>query len=169
MKKQPTSRMCFICGERNTAGLHMRFYEQDDQAGNPPTLLGKFTGLEQHQGYPGRMHGGIISAALDETVGRAIMMRYGEAIWGVTVELNVRYLKPVPLDVPLTIVGRITADKSRVFEGTGQLILPDGTVAAESTGKYVKMDISKIADFDYEREEWYVRPDPEPVVEETAP
>jgi hypothetical protein len=37
----------------------------------------------------------------------------------------------------------------------------DGTVAAECTGKYIKMDISKIADFDYEREEWYVRPDPE--------
>ncbi len=163
MKKQPTSRMCFVCGERNLAGLHMRFYEQDDG-----TLLGKFTAHEQHQSYPGRVHGGVISAALDETLGRAIMMRYGEAIWGVTVELNVRYLKPVPLGVELTIVGRITTDKSRIFEGTGQLILPDGAVAAESTGKYVKMDISKIADFDYEREEWYVRPDPEPVTEEAA-
>ncbi len=168
MKKQPTSRMCFVCGERNVAGLHMRFYEQDDVAGNLPTLLGKFTAQEQHQGYPGRMHGGVISAALDETVGRAIMVRYGEAIWGVTVELNVRFLKPVPIGVPLTIVGRIDIDRSRVFEGTGQLFLPDGTLAAESTGKYVKMDISKIADFDYEREEWYVRPDPEPVTEEAA-
>jgi uncharacterized protein (TIGR00369 family) len=163
MKKQPTSRMCFICGERNTAGLHMRFYEQEDGS-----LLGKFSGQEQHQGYPGRMHGGVISAALDETVGRAIMIRYGEAIWGVTVELNVRFLKPVPLGVPLTIVGRITADKSRIFEGTGELLLPDGTVAAHSEGKYVKMDISKIADFDYQREEWYVRPDLEPVTEEAA-
>jgi uncharacterized protein (TIGR00369 family) len=160
MKKQPTSRMCFICGERNDAGLHMRFYEQEDGV-----LLGKFTGQERHQGYPGRMHGGIISAALDETVGRAIMTRYGEAIWGVTVELNLRYLKPVPLGVELTITGRITADKPRVFEGSGDLLLPDGTVAAHCDGKYVKMDISKIADFDYEREEWYVRPDPEPVTE----
>jgi hypothetical protein len=31
------------------------------------------------------------------------------------------------------------------------------------------MDISKIADFDYEREEWYVRPDPEPVAGEAIP
>lgn len=157
MKKQPTSRMCFICGERNAAGLHMRFYEQEDG-----TLLGKFTAQEEHQGYPGRMHGGVISAALDETVGRAIMVRYGEVIWGVTAELNVRFFKPVPTGVPLTVVGRIDTDRSRVFEGTGRLFLPDGTVAAESTGKYVKMDISKIADFDHEREEWYVRPDPEP-------
>ena len=160
MKKQPTSRMCFICGERNPGGLHMHFYEQEDGA-----LLGKFTGQDMHQSYPGRMHGGVITAALDETIGRAIMIRYGEAIWGVTVELNVRFLKPVPLDVPLTVVGRITSDKSRVFEGSGEVLLPDGSVAADCVGRYVKMDITKIADFDYDREEWYVRPDPEPASE----
>ncbi len=149
--------MCFICGERNPGGVHLHFYEQDDG-----TILGKFTGQDIHQSYPGRMHGGVITAALDETIGRAIMIRYGEAIWGVTVELNVRFLKPVPLGVPLTILGRVTSDKSRIFEGSGELILPDGSVAADCVGKYVKMDITKIADFDYEREEWYVRPDPEP-------
>jgi uncharacterized protein (TIGR00369 family) len=157
MKKQPTSRMCFICGEKNHAGLHLNFYEQADG-----TILAKFAGKEHHQSYPGRMHGGVITAALDETIGRAIMMQYGDTIWGVTVELNVRFLKPVPLDTPLTIVGRITSDKSRIFEGTGELYLPDGTVAADCAGKYIKMDLSKIADFDAEREEWYVRPDPEP-------
>lgn len=154
MTKQPTSRMCFVCGERNPAGLHVHFYEQADGS-----LLAKFTGADHHQSYPGRMHGGAITAILDETIGRAIMMRYGDAIWGVTVELNMRFLKPVPLDTPLTAIGRITADKSRVFEGTGELYLPDGTVAASCEGKYIKMDIAKIADFDKEREEWYVRPD----------
>ena len=48
MKKQPTSRMCFICGERNPAGLHMRFYEQDDGS-----LLGKFTGLNMQVVFGG--------------------------------------------------------------------------------------------------------------------
>lgn len=155
MKKQPTSRMCFVCGERNVAGVHVRFYEQEDGS-----LLAKFTGAEHHQSYPGRMHGGVITAVLDETVGRAIMVRYGEAIWGVTVELNVRFLKPVPLDTPLTIAGRITRDTSRLFEGSGELYLPDGSIAADCQGKYIKMDITRIADFDAEREEWYVRPDP---------
>lgn len=163
MKKQPTSRMCFICGEKNPAGLHLNFYEQDDG-----TILGKFTGKDHHQSYPGRMHGGVITAALDETIGRAIMAQYGEAIWGVTVELNVRFLKPVPLDTPLTIIGRITQDKSRIFEGSGELYLPDGAVAADCVGKYIKMDITKIADFDVEREEWYVRPDPKPETEGSA-
>jgi uncharacterized protein (TIGR00369 family) len=146
--------MCFVCGESNPAGVHVRFYEQDDGS-----VLARFTPREQHQGYPGRMHGGVITAVMDEAVGRAIMIKYGEAIWGVTAELNVRFRKPVPLDVELTVVGRITKEGSRLFEGTGELYLPDGTVAVEAAGKYVKLDIAKIADFDSEREEWYVRPD----------
>jgi uncharacterized protein (TIGR00369 family) len=154
MKKQPTSRMCFVCGESNPAGVHVRFYEQDDGS-----LLARFTGADPHQGYPGRMHGGVISAIMDETMGRAIMIAHGEAIWGVTAELSIRFLKPVPLGVELTAIGRIVCEKSRTFEGSGELYLPDGAVAVEGRGKYIKLDISRIADFDAEREQWYVRPD----------
>ncbi len=154
MKKQPISRMCFVCGESNPAGVHACFYEQEDGS-----LLARFTGGDRHQGYPGRMHGGVITAILDETIGRAIMIRHGDAIWGVTVELNMRFRKPVPLDVELTVIGRITTENSRLFEGSGEILLPDGSVAVSATGKYMKLDISKIADFDTEREEWYVRPD----------
>jgi uncharacterized protein (TIGR00369 family) len=154
MKKQPTSRMCFVCGESNPGGVHVHFYEQEDGS-----LLARFTGADHHQGYPGRMHGGVITAIMDETMGRAIMIRHGEAIWGVTAELNVRFRKPVPLGVELTAIGRIVSEKSRTFEGAGELYLPDGSVAVEGSGKYVKLDISRIADFDRDREEWYVRPD----------
>jgi acyl-coenzyme A thioesterase PaaI-like protein len=154
MKKQPSSRMCFVCGESNPAGIHVRFYEQEDGS-----LLARFTGADHHQGYPGRMHGGVITAIMDETIGRAIMITRGEAIWGVTGELTMRFRKPVPLDVELTAIGRIVSEKARVFEGTGELYLPDGTVAVEASGKYVKLDISRIGEWDPEREEWYVRPD----------
>ena len=132
----------------------MRFYEQDDGS-----VLARFTPGEHHQGYPGRMHGGVITSVMDECIGRAIMIKYGEAIWGVTAELNVRFRKPVPLEVELTVVGRITKESSRLFEGTGELYLPDGAIAVEAAGKYVKLDIGLIADFDAEQEEWYVRPD----------
>ena len=148
--------MCFVCGESNPAGVHVRFYEQEDGS-----VLARFAGADHHQGYPGRMHGGVISAIMDEAMGRAIMIPHGETIWGVTAELNIRYCKPVPLGVELTAVGRIVSENRRLFEGSGELHLPDGAVAVEATGKYVKLDISQIADFDHEREEWYVRPDDE--------
>jgi len=38
-------------------------------------------------------------------------------------------------------------------------VYPDGTVAVEGFGKYMKLPLDQIADFDAEREEWYVRPD----------
>ena len=154
MKKQATSRMCFVCGESNPAGVRVRFYEQEDGS-----LLARFTGADHHQGYPGRMHGGVIAAIMDETMGRAIMIAHGEAIWGVTGELSLRFRKPVPLGVELTAIGRIVSEKSRTFDGSGELYLADGTVAVEGTGKYVKLDISRIGEWDAEREQWYVRPD----------
>jgi len=156
MKKQPTSRMCFVCGESNPAGVRVRFYEQEDGS-----ILSCFVGLDHHQGYPGRMHGGVISAIMDETMGRAIMIPHGEAIWGVTVELTIRYRKPVPLNVQLTALGRIVNESKRLFEASGELYLPDGSIATEGTGKYVKLDMIQLGEFDPVREDWRVRPDPE--------
>ena len=154
--KQPNSRMCFICGLKNIGGLKTSFYEQEDG-----TVLAHFTGHEHHQGYPGRMHGGVISGIMDETIGRAIMvgLEPGQEVWGVTAEINVRFRKPVPLEVELTAVGRITRDTRLLFEGAGELLLPDGTVAAEAKGKYLKLPLEMVADFDAEREEWGVAPD----------
>jgi len=149
--KQPNARMCLVCGIQNDFGLKSHFYELEHGE-----LLAVFRPLEAHQSYPGRLHGGITAAVLDETIGRAIMMRHDEAVWGVTLEFTTRYRKPVPLDVELRAVGRITEETKRSFEGTGELLLPDGTVAAEGVGKYLKMPIERIADFDLETQGWGV-------------
>ncbi len=154
MRKQPNSKMCFVCGMKNVAGLKAFFYEQEDGS-----LVARFTPQEVHQGYPGRLHGGVATAILDETIGRAIMIRYGESIWGVTAELQVRFRAPVPIGVELRAVGRITRDTRRLFEGEGELILPDGTVAVTARGKYVKLPLEAISDFDPEEQEWRVVPD----------
>ena len=87
------------------------------------------------------------------------MVKYGEEVWGVTVELTLRFRQAVPLDVGLTAAGRIVKENRRLFEGTGEILLPDGTVAVEATGKYVKLAVNEIGEWDPEREEWYVRPD----------
>ncbi len=154
MRKQPNSKMCFVCGMKNIAGLKAFFYEQEDGS-----VLAKFTPQDIHQGYPGRLHGGIATAILDETIGRAIMVRYGEEIWGVTVELRVRFKAPVPLGQELRVIGRITRDTRRVFEGEGELLLADGTVAVVAQGKYLKLSLEAIGTFDPEEQEWRVVPD----------
>jgi uncharacterized protein (TIGR00369 family) len=149
--KQPNSKMCLVCGLKNPFGLHTAFYELDNKE-----ILAVFKPREEHQSYPGRMHGGIISTILDEAIGRAIMMHSDSEVWGVTVDLQVRFKKPVPLHEELRVIGRITKDSSRFFEGTGELLLADTTVAAEAHGKYLKIPLEKIADFDVDHQEWKV-------------
>ena len=154
--KQPNSKMCLVCGLKNPFGLHTSFYELDNKE-----ILAVFKPREEHQSYPGRLHGGIISTILDEAIGRAIMMHSDDEVWGVTVDLQVRFKKPVPLDEELRVIGRITKDSNRFFEGTGELLLKDGTVAAEAQGKYLKAPLEKIADFDVETQEWGVVESPD--------
>ncbi len=103
-------------------------------------------------------YGGITTALLDETIGRAIMMRYKEMMWGVTVEFTTKFKKAIPLNQELRVVGRITNENPRFFEGTGELLLPNGEVAATGTGKYIKMPIEKIADFNPGEQEWKITP-----------
>ena len=149
--KQPNSKMCLVCGLKNPFGLHTSFFELENNE-----LLAVFTPREEHQSYPERLHGGITSTILDETMGRAIMIKSAGEVWGVTVELNIRFKKPVPLDQELRVVGRITKDSNRFFEGTGELLLEDGTIAAQGHGKYLKVPLEKIADFDADAQEWRV-------------
>lgn len=143
------SRGCLLCGKDNPFGLHARFWELEGEE-----ILCVITPRDEHQSYPGRMHGGIAAAILDETIGRAANIFEPEG-FGVTAELTTKYRKPVPLDVELRAVARITKNNSRMFEGTGELLLPDGTVAVEAWGRYVKLPVDKIAEGDF-TEDWIV-------------
>lgn len=138
-RKQSLSKNCFVCGKENVGSLKTRFYELENgevmSVSNPTPI---------HQSYPDRVHGGIISAILDEVIGRAIMIEEPEA-WGVTVELNIKFKKPVPLDKPVKAVARLTRNSRLLFEGTAEIILEDGSVAATGHAKYVKMTIEKLA------------------------
>jgi acyl-coenzyme A thioesterase PaaI-like protein len=151
VKKQHNSKHCFVCGLKNAYGLKAGFFEVESGE-----LRARFTPCDMHQSYPGRMHGGISAAVLDEAMGRAINVGRDEEVWGVTVDLNLKYRKPVPLNEPLTVTGRITKDGGRVFEGSGEIILPDGTVAVEASGRYMKFPLERIADFNADEQEWKV-------------
>lgn len=150
MRKQENSRKCIVCGLQNDFGLKTQFYELENGE-----LMAMFEPHEFLQSYPGRLHGGISAAILDETIGRAYMMQE-PGVFGVTVELSLRYKKPVPLTGKLTCVGRITKVSSRLFEGTGEIRLENGEVAVTATGKYMKMPIDKISDEGLDDMDWAV-------------
>ncbi len=149
--KQHNSKQCFICGLKNSSGLKASFFETEGKE-----LIATFMPTEEHQSYPGRLHGGIASAILDETIGRAISIGNAEQTWGITVELSVQFKKPIPLNNEVKVIGRITSQNSRFFEGTGEIVLDSGEIAVVAKGRYMKAPLSKIADFDPEENDWQV-------------
>jgi acyl-coenzyme A thioesterase PaaI-like protein len=151
LKKQYISKMCFVCGVKNDFGLHANFYETDANE-----LVALINPSEQHQGYPGRMHGGIATAILDETIGRSICSGKDEQIWSVTLELKTKFRKPIPLGQELKIVARVTSEGTRSFEGTGEIVLPNGDIAVSAEGKYMKVNIERIADNPEVDDNWFL-------------
>jgi len=149
LKKQYNSDMCFVCGISNQFGLHTSFYELDNNS-----IVGVFKGSDIHQSYPKRMHGGIVAAMLDETIGRAIQT-IDDKTWGVTIDFQIRYLKPVPLDQDLKVVGKITSNRSRIFEGEGYICDQNNVILARSKGRYLRQDVKEIIDDeDFLEEKW---------------
>lgn len=142
--------MCFVCGEKNEFGLHARFYETDNNE-----LVALINPSEQHQGYPGRMHGGIAATILDETIARSVCTGKDEQIWGVTLEFKTKFRKSVPLGQELKIVARVTSEGNRSFEGSGEIVLPNGEIAVSAEGKYLKVNIEKIITDPDVTDDWF--------------
>ena len=140
IRKHNNSGNCFVCGVNNDMGLKSAFYELEDG-----TVAALVTPKPEHQSYPMRVHGGVISAMLDETIGRAINITEPDT-WAVTADINIRYRHPVPYDVPLIVTGRVTRNTRLIFDGEGEIILPDGTVAASGHARYMKQPLSVIGD-----------------------
>ncbi|NOQ52207.1 MAG: PaaI family thioesterase [Desulfuromonadaceae bacterium] len=148
--QQNISKHCMVCGIENPYGLKTRFYETEENE-----VIALFSPQDVHQSYPDIAHGGVTAAILDETIGRAIMAFYDQNTFGITIELNVKYKKPVPLGVELKAVGRITKDSGRIFAGTGELYLPNGELAATAEGKYLKRNLEQITDTEFINNEWF--------------
>jgi len=164
LKKQHISKMCFVCGVKNDFGLHARFYETDTNE-----LVALINPSEQHQGYPGRMHGGIATTILDETIARAICNGKEEQIWGVTLELKTKFRKPIPLGQEVKIIGRVISEGTRLFEGTGEIVLPNGDIAVSAEGKYMKVPIDRITDDQFLDEQWFMDERPDDISEIEIP
>jgi acyl-coenzyme A thioesterase PaaI-like protein len=148
MEKQPSSKMCFVCGRENPIGLHMHFYTHADGC-----VYADYIPRAEHQSYPGVMHGGLLTTMLDELIGRTAI---ASDLWCMTAKLEIRFRKPVPIGEPLKLKGEITKKTSRLLEGRGEIRLKDGTLAVEAIGTYLKIPDDQMEQYKAALDWWRV-------------
>jgi acyl-coenzyme A thioesterase PaaI-like protein len=128
---EPPPRLCYACGNANEHGLHMEFRAEGDRT------ICDFQPAPFTQGYPGRVHGGIVSSLLDETMAWAV---YHAQVWAATARLNIRYRRPVPLEDPLRVEAWIVKNRGRLLELRAEVKGRDGALLAEADGTFMKLD-----------------------------
>jgi acyl-coenzyme A thioesterase PaaI-like protein len=125
--KQSSTHHCFVCGVDNPRGLKIDF--SSDGNGN---VTAKTIFSSEYQSYPGIVHGGIISACLDEAAGRSVVPAKRPDIVLVTGKLVVRFRKPVRINTPIQIEGKFISRSGRVYQTKGWLKDESGDVLAEA-------------------------------------
>jgi acyl-coenzyme A thioesterase PaaI-like protein len=123
-------QQCFVCGQRNHSGLQTSYRQEGDR------VVTVFTGDAAHQGFPGVVHGGLISSLLDETMGRTALF---ERAWVMTGRLEVRFRNPTPIGEPLTISAWPTRVRGLSLESRGEVRRQDGQLLAEGRGLFLKV------------------------------
>ena len=142
ISKQTNSRYCVICGIENPFGVNANFYNMEDES-----VCALLTFKKEHRSYPERVHGGMITALLDELAGRAIWVKNPELL-GVTMTMEVKFRKPVPYGEKLIGVGKITQLKQRTFTAESKLYDQHKTLLAECTGSYMILPADKMCEPD---------------------
>ena len=120
---------CYGCGRLNEHGLQLKSYWDGDET------VATFTPRPYHVAIPGYVYGGLLASLIDchgtgtaaaagyRAEGRAMgtepILRY------VTAALQVSYLRPTPLGVPLEVRGRVKEIKGRKVVVTAQLYAGD--------------------------------------------
>lgn len=126
---------CFGCGGDQPHGLHVQA-----RAGEDVSVTAEFTVRPAHQGAPGLAHGGVLTTALDETLGALNWMLRTIAVTG---RLETDFRRPVPVGTTLYLEARVTAVAGRKIyaAATGRTGGFDGPVAVRADALFIEVKV----------------------------
>lgn len=125
----------WVSGWRSPGGLHLEYrLEHDPERG--PLVVTDWTPGEEHVGFPGVAHGGLIAAVMDDIMGRNAVLRRR---WVVTARMEVRYRSAAPLGEPLRFESWATRHRRTSMHAEARALLSDGTVVAEASGAFLPL------------------------------
>ncbi len=130
---------CFACGQRNPYGIHMVFRLEDN------AVVSDFSPREEHQGFPGMIHGGIVAVVLDEALNRTSLLAEHPA-WTMTGRLDIRYRRYVPYGPLLRVRATLGMQRGRMVQAGGKLTLAadESIVFAEAQGSFMALDVEAL-------------------------
>jgi len=125
----------------------------------PGTVEAQINLRKDYEGFPDIVHGGILSAILDEATGRA-QMSFKDRFM-VTAQLTMRFRLPVLVDQNYTVLGVAGEVKGRVSKSTGQILDMDGRIMAEADAVFVDLTQEQIDSMEDAGDYWKIYPDVE--------
>lgn len=122
---------CFGCGQANRTGLRLKFFVDEQQ-----TIVCRVRLARRFEGPPGHVHGGVIATLLDEAMSKA-NRQFG--VLAMTRQMEVEYLRPVPLGAPLLLTGRHAGSSGRKHRCEAELANVSGVVLARANGLFIEV------------------------------
>jgi len=135
----PSSRHCFVCGAENERGLKKKFTAQGGR------VRTSFAPEPWMVGYDNVIHGGLISTMLDEI---AVWTAYHvKGRFGVTVELAVRFRKPVLLGNVYNVEGWFVEDLGRRWIVEADIRDAEGNRLASASARIAPLSENQSAEY----------------------
>jgi acyl-coenzyme A thioesterase PaaI-like protein len=122
---------CVVCGATNERGLRLRYVPGD--VNGVQAELDCDGSLE---GYGGRLHGGVIAAALDGAMTHCLFALGRTAV---TAELTVRFKLPVATGQPASVRAWLERDLGPLYLLQAEVV-QDGVVKATASAKFLEVE-----------------------------
>ncbi len=120
---------CIACGTRNGDSLGLRFVEEADG-----TVVGSFPCDGKYQGYPDRLHGGVIAMLADAAMTHCLFLR---GISAVTGKLSLRFPHPVEVGLDATVRATVAKNSPPLFQLKAE-IAQGGTLRVTAEGLFIE-------------------------------
>lgn len=126
---------CFVCGPENPIGLQLTFRLEDG------TCRSEYTPTENHEGYPGVVHGGMLFSVLDDVMANWLYLQGHRAY---TARCDIRFRKNAAVGERLLLEGSHVETRGKVVRMHGSARREsDGEVVAESKGTFMMINLDE--------------------------
>lgn len=133
--KRTDADNCFVCGTKNPIGLKIPFHFADG------VCRGEFASNENHVGFDGITHGGIIFSVLDDLMANWLFLQQGR---GFTAKCEIRYRDPLPVGEKISLECHLKKRKGRLLQLSASAKREDDRLVAEADASFMIDDFGAI-------------------------